>query len=252
MRAGEEIATHYETREYVQAMRLIMGLADRTNQYVDEAKPWVLAKEAGREKEIQAICTQALNLFRVLTVYLKPVLPRLAEKVEVLFAAGSLSWDKDIPPLLGQCIQPFQNLMNRIDPSLLQAMLEDSMTDLQPTTSSPLRENPLAAPITLEGFAQVDLRITRIIKAEHIPNADKLLRLTLDLGGEIRTVFAGIKLAYDPATLEGRLTVMVANLTPRKMHFGLSEGMVLAAGPGGQDIFLLSPDNGAKPGMRVK
>ncbi len=252
VRAGEEIAAHYEAREYVQAMRLIMGLADRTNQYVDETKPWVLAKEAGREKEIQAICTQALNLFRVLMIYLKPVLPRLAEKVEVLFAAGSLGWDKDIPPLLGQYIQPFQNLMNRIDSSLLRAMLEASMTDLQPAASSPLRENPLAAPITLEDFTQVDLRITRIIKAEHIPNADKLLRLTLDLGGEIRTVFAGIKSAYDPAALEGRLTVMVANLTPRKMRFGLSEGMVLAAGPGGQDIFLLSSDNGAKPGMRVK
>ena len=255
VRSAEEIAGLYERREFAQAMREIMALADLANQYIDERKPWALIKEAGREAEVQDVCTLGLNLYRVLVTYLKPVLPRLAERSEDFLGAGPLLWSSVEQPLLDARINAFTPLLTRIDPNAINAMLDEAKENLTPTPAQPagpLASDPVAAEIAYEDFAKVDLRVARIVKAEHVEGADKLLRLTLDLGGEQRNVFAGIKSAYDPASLEGRLTVMVANLAPRKMKFGLSEGMVLAAGPGGKDLFILSPDTGAQPGMRVK
>ncbi|MEJ2479716.1 MAG: methionine--tRNA ligase [Acidihalobacter sp.] len=252
----EEIAELYERREYGQAMRKIMGLADRANQYIDEHKPWVLIKNPERASEVQGVCTQGLNLFRVIVSYLKPVLPQLAEKAEAFFNAGELAWGDIAEPLLASRVEKFQALMTRIDTGAIEAMIEASKEDLQasaaPAAGGPLTDDPIRDEIAYDDFAKVDLRVARIAKAEHVEGAEKLLRLTLDLGGETRNVFAGIKSAYDPTELEGQLTVMVANLAPRKMRFGVSEGMVLAAGPGGKDIFILNPDDGAEPGMRVK
>jgi methionyl-tRNA synthetase len=201
-----------------------------------------------------------LNLFRLLVIYLKPVLPVLAEKVETFLNIDALSWQDLQAPLLEHRINTFKPLMTRVEKDNIDAMIENSKEDLETTTTEatenkaagPLQENPLADEISIDDFFKVDLRVARILKAEHVEGADKLLQLTLDIGGEQRNVFAGIKAAYDPASLEGRLTVMAANLAPRKMRFGLSEGMVLAAGPGGSEIFILSPDDGAEPGMRIK
>ena len=258
--AGESIAAHYEAREYGRAVREIMALSDRANQYIDERKPWVIAKEAGREAELQAICSTGLNLFRVLVGYLKPILPRLAEQAEDFLQIEPMQWDTQAEPLTDHRIAKFKPLMTRVEKDRIDAMIEDSKEDLQaeaavsapPAADSPLAKEPIAETIAFDDFAKVDLRIARILRAEQVEGADKLLRLTLDLGGETRNVFAGIKSAYRPEDLEGRLTVMVANLAPRKMRFGVSEGMVLAAGPGGSELYLLSPDEGAQPGMRVK
>ena len=254
-RAGDEIAGLYERREFGQAMRVIMSLADTANQYVDEQKPWVLAKQEDTLPQVQGICTQGINLFRVLMTYLKPVLPAMAERAETFLDVEPLTWDAVAKPLTGTRIKPYEPLMTRVDPEAVKALLEASKESLEPTASKPagpLAKDPIRDEISFDDFAKVDLRIARIAQAEHVEGADKLLRLTLDLSGETRQVFAGIKSAYDPADLEGRLTVMVANLAPRKMKFGVSEGMVLAAGPGGKDLFILSPDEGAEPGMRVK
>lgn len=254
--ANDDIAALYEKREYGQAMRKIMALADLANQYIDEAKPWVLIKDAEQAAQVQQICTVGLNCFRLLVGYLKPVLPKLAEQAEEFLNISPLQWS-DLPTLLtGSSIKKFKPLMTRIDDEKINAILESSKTslatnDATPTTG-PLAEDPISPEIKFEDFAKIDLRIAKIKKAEHVDGADKLLRLTLDLGGETRNVFAGIKSAYQPEDLEGKLTVMVANLAPRKMRFGLSEGMVLAAGPGGKDLFILNPDEGAVPGMRVK
>ena len=258
--AGESIAAHYEAREYGRAVREIMALSDRANQYIDERKPWVIAKEAGREAELQAICSTGLNLFRVLVGYLKPILPRLAAQAEDFLQIEPMQWDTQAEPLTDHRIAKFKPLMTRVEKDRIDAMIEDSKEDLQaeaavsapPAADSPLAKEPIAETIAFDDFAKVDLRIARILRAEQVEGADKLLRLTLDLGGETRNVFAGIKSAYRPEDLEGRLTVMVANLAPRKMRFGVSEGMVLAAGPGGSELYLLSPDEGAQPGMRVK
>ncbi len=259
--AGAEIAELYEKREYAHAMRAIMALADRANQYIDENKPWVLIKDEGMESAVQDICTVGLNLFRVLIAYLKPVLPITTAKVESFFNFGELTWHNIQRPLVDHEISAFEPLMTRIDPKAVEAMLEESKATVavaQPpvTATNPHLENfPIGETIEFDDFAKVDLRIARIVKAEHVQGADKLLQLTLDLGGETRNVFAGIKSAYSPEELEGKLTVMVANLAPRKMRFGMSEGMVLAAGPGGKDgkqIFILNPDEGAEPGMKVK
>ncbi|EHQ52834.1 methionyl-tRNA synthetase [Ectothiorhodospira sp. PHS-1] len=255
VRAGEEIAGHYERREFGQAMREIMALADLANQYVDEQKPWVLAKQEDGQAHVQAVCTQGINLFRAILTYLRPVLPSMAEKAEGFLGIPALTWEAVQQPLVGTRINAYEPLMTRVDPQAVQTLLEASKESLAPTPTQPqgsLARDPIREEITYDDFAKVDLRIARISRAEHVEGADKLLRLTLDLGGETRQVFAGIKSAYDPADLEGRLTVMVANLAPRKMKFGLSEGMVLAAGPGGKDLFILSPDTGAQPGMRVK
>ena len=252
---GEQIADLFENREYARAVREIMALADQANQYIDEAKPWVLAKEAGRETEVQAVCTMGLNLFRTLMVYLKPVLPRLAEQAEAFLNLPAQSWADVQQPLLGHRVEAYKPLMTRVDPEAVSTMVEESretLTEQKPTAPGPLDENPIAEEIEFDDFAKVDLRIARIDNAQHVKGADKLLQLTLDLGGETRNVFAGIKSAYAPEDLIGRHTVMVANLKPRKMRFGVSEGMVLAAGPGGKDLWILEPDEGAKPGMRVK
>jgi len=256
--AAGSIAESYEKLEYSRAMREIMALADRVNQYIDEQKPWVIAKDQGKSEELQAVCTMGLNCFRSLIIYLKPVLPRIAEKTESFLNIQPLVWDDYATPLLDHEIKPFIPLMTRVDKKDVDAMIEDSKEHLEAKDTGaraqvkPVNLEPVATEIGIEDFTRIDLRVARIVKAAEVEGADKLLQLTLDIGLETRNVFAGIKSAYSPEDLEGRLTVMVANLAPRKMRFGISEGMVLAAGPGGEEIYLLSPDSGAQPGMRVK
>jgi methionyl-tRNA synthetase len=237
-------------------MREIMALADRANQYIDEKKPWALAKQPGAEAEVQAVCGMGLNLFRVLMIDLKPVLPGMAAQVEQFLQIPPLRWADLDAPLLGHAIAEFKPLMQRVDLVQIAAMVEDSKENYPAAEEAakpagPLADDPISPTVTIEEFAKVDLRVARIVKAEAVTGADKLVRLELDLGGETRQVFAGIKSAYAPADLQGRLTVMVANLAPRKMRFGVSEGMVLAAAGGG-GIYLLAPDAGAEPGMRVR
>lgn len=254
--ATDKIAELYESRRYNQAIREIMALADKANQYVDEQKPWVLIKDEATQAQVQGICTQGINMFRAIVSYLKPVLPKLAADSEAFLDAGELNWNSPQQALLDTQIKKFKPLMVRVDSKHVDAMIEDNKQAAPvPSTpvaaDSPLSKDPISDTITYDDFAKIDLRIAKIVKAEHVKGADKLIQLTLDIG-EDRNVFAGIKSAYDPADLEGRLTVMVANLAPRKMRFGVSEGMVLAAGPGDKDLFILSPDSGAQPGMRVK
>lgn len=278
---GEMIAALYEQREYSKALREIMALADRANAYIAERAPWALAKADPKDPDVQAICSVGLNLFRLLMIYLKPVLPHMATQGEAFLNVAPLSWADHHSTLQGHRINAFVPLMSRVDPVKVQAVIDATRTlaaaqstaaptapagkAATPTASGPKATakhdrsgfEPFAEEIDFAAFARVDLRIARITHAEAVPEADKLLRLQLDLGTDAdgqpitRTVFSGIKSAYDPATLIGRLTVVVANLAPRKMKFGLSEGMVLAAGPGGADIWLLQPDSGARPGMRV-
>ncbi|PLW66734.1 methionine--tRNA ligase [Pseudohalioglobus lutimaris] len=252
--AGDSIAVLYEQREFNTAVREVMALADRANQYIDNRKPWVLAKEAGREPEVHEVCSVGINLFRVLMTYLKPVLPAMAEKSES-FLNTSLDWTSLDAPLVDHELSAFKPLIQRIDLKNVEAMVESSKT-AEPAKTAPA---PKAAPalesetIQFDDFAKIDLRIAEITAADHVEGADKLLKLTLDLGDlGSKQVFAGIKAAYQPEDLVGKLTVMVANLAPRKMRFGVSEGMVLAAGPGGEDIYLLEPHAGARPGMPVK
>lgn len=256
--AGERIGHYFEQREYGRAIREIMALADKANRYVDDKAPWVLAKQEGKDPELQAICSVGINLFRVLMTYLKPVMPNLAERSEA-FLNYTLSWNSVSEPLLDHTVNKFNALFSRMDMDKIDAMIEDSKEDLAAeaalTTaplSGPLVDDPISETISFDDFAKVDLRVVLIKKAESVPKANKLLRLELDLGGETRQVFAGIKSAYKPEDLEGKLTVMVANLAPRQMSFGLSEGMVLAAGPGGEDLWILEPHAGAQPGMRIK
>jgi len=256
--AGDTIATLYESREFSHAMREIMALADLANQYIDEQKPWVLAKDETTSTQAQAIYSTGVNLFRVLMTYLKPVLPVMAEKAETFLNIGTLNWNSCIEPLTAHPIKKFKPLMTRVEQEKIDAVLTDAQKNLaakqpvKPVKKETDNMDPIADTIQFDDFAKIDLRIARIAKAEHVEGADKLLRLTLDLGSETRNVFAGIKSAYAPEDLEGKLTVMVANLAPRKMRFGISEGMVLAAGPGGEDLWILEPDEGAQPGMRVK
>ena len=255
--ANKSIANAYDAREFSRAMREIMALADKVNQYIDDHKPWVIAKQENSDDELQAVCTMGINSFCLLVLYLKPVLPVMATKAEVFLNIEPLQWQDAQTALTNHKIKPFKPLMTRVEQEKLEAMIEDSKDDLVATTndteiSGPLSENPIADEITIDDFMKVDLRVAKIIKAEHVDGADKLLQLTLDLGGETRNVLAGIKSAYQPEDLEGKMTVMVANLAPRKMRFGLSEGMVLAAGSGGKELFILSPDSGAEPGMKVK
>jgi len=252
--ARETIATDFEERNYQAAVRRIMALADEANRYIDEEKPWQRIKEEGHEADVHGVCTQGINLFRVLVSYLSPVLPFTADRAAAFLGCGVNDWSQLDNPLLDAPLNTFEALLTRIDPLKVEAMIEDSKESLQPA-AAPATGRPAVADIApeigIEEFAKVDLRVARIVKAEHVEGADKLLRLTLDIGNQERTVFAGIRSAYDPADLEGRLTVMVANLKPRKMRFGTSEGMVLAAGPGGSDLFILEPDEGATPGQRV-
>jgi methionyl-tRNA synthetase len=265
------IADLYESREFGKAMREIMALADKANQYIDEKKPWLIAKEEGKDAELHAVCSMGVNLFRLLVVYLRPVIPTLASNAESFLNIPAQSWPDEVQPLLGHKINSFVPLMTRVEPDKIAAIVEASKENLEKTPSVSAKpakpaavietnpeqvakaiSEPIAEAIEIEDFAKIDLRIARIVKAESVEGAEKLLQLTVDLGGETRNIFAGIKSAYAPEELEGKLTVVVANLKPRKMRFGTSEGMVLAAGPGGKDIWVLSPDQGAQPGMRVK
>jgi len=257
--APEEVAGYYAKREFGKALRKIMHLADLANQYVDANKPWELAKETAKEGSLHAVCSTALALFRDLTLYLAPVLPQTALRACQLLNLDILRWDdawKHLPA--GHRTKPYQHLMTRVDQKQIAALLDANRENMQVASTSVApasvaRTIPAvdSTTIGIDDFTKIDLRIARIVKAEHIEQADKLLKLTLDLGAEERTVFAGIKTAYRPEQLVGRLTVLVANLAPRKMKFGVSEGMVLAAG-NGEGIYLLSPDDGAGPGMRVK
>lgn len=259
---GDEIAAAYEACEYAKAMRLIMELADAANPFVEHAKPWEMKKDADRQDELRDVCTVALNLFRQLAIYLSPVLPKLAADCAELLGDPIESWDQAKTPLLGRPVNKFKRMMNRIQVEDLQKMIEESKENSEAEAAAPLntygdsdqplKDEPMSEEITIEDFMKVDLRVARVLSAEHVPEANKLLKLTLGLGGdETRQVFAGIKAAYDPEELVGRKVVMVANLKPRKMRFGLSEGMVTAAGPGGPDVFILGIDDGALPGQRV-
>ncbi|OQR29018.1 methionine--tRNA ligase [Pseudomonas sp. Bc-h] len=260
--AAPSIAEAYEARDFARAMREIMALADRANAWIADKAPWSLAKQEGKQEEVQGICALGVNLFRQLVIFLKPVLPNLAADAEQFLNVAPLTWNDHLTLLSNHQLNPFQALMTRIDPAKVEAMTNASKEDLTASATDTggtaqgngeLTRDPLSAEIDFDAFAAIDLRVALIEKAEHVEGADKLLRLTLDIGDEKRNVFSGIKSAYpNPAELEGRLTMMIANLKPRKMRFGISEGMVMAAGPGGEEIYLLSPDSGAKPGQRIK
>ena len=251
--AKDSIANHYENRDFSKAIREIMALADLANEYIAAKEPWKLNKDPDQQQKVQNICSLGINMFRVILTYLKPVLPSMAEAGET-FLNDSLTWESVNQPLVKHQINPFTPLMQRIEKERVDAMVEASKQDLpkaiDPIISGPLADEPLADEISFDDFIKVDLRVALIVKAEHVEGADKLLQLTLDIGGETRQVFSGIKSSYDPQSLEGRLTVMVANLAPRKMRFGMSEGMVLAAADK-KGIYLLEPDSGAQPGQRV-
>jgi methionyl-tRNA synthetase len=266
--ASTAIATAYEACDYREATRLVMALADAANEYVEQKAPWTLKKDPARARELQDVCTVVLNLFRQIAVYLAPVLPELAAKAGALLHAPIRHFEDAQQPLLGTKVAPFSHMMSRMEPKQVEAMFAESAAEAAaakeaaqaqaaPTgnaaedSGEPLQKEPLAAEITIDDFQKVDLRVARVLAAEEVPEAKKLLRLTLSLGGgQTRNVFAGIKGAYDPKSLVGRLVVMVANLAPRKMKFGMSEGMVIAAGTDGE-VYLLSPDSGAKPGQRL-
>lgn len=290
---GDVIADLYEKREFGKAMKEIMTLADRANEYIQDKAPWAMNKEEGREQEVIDVCSVSINLFRQLITYLAPVLPEIAEKTRTFLNLDTLNWESRTHILLDHEINKFKPMLGRAEMKSVEAILEETKADLRkeailngeaPAEEEPAEEKKLSAKerkkiekerraaekaanapklredgneeiadeIQFEDFAKVDLRIAKIIKAAHVEGADKLLQLTLDIGnGETRNVFSGIKAAYQPEDLEGKLTVMVANLAPRKMKFGMSEGMVLAAGPGGSDLWILEPHEGAQPGMRV-
>jgi methionyl-tRNA synthetase len=264
--AGQEIADAYENCDYARAMRLIMELAASANVYIDGKEPWKLAKDPARAQEAQDACTVGLNLFRQIAVYLAPVLPKLAEQAGALLQEPITNWQQAHAPLVGTQVAPFSHMMKRLELKDFEAMVEESKEGQESGVKS--QESGVASPadsdaallaeplvtdlISIDDFTKVDLRVARVINAEEVPEAKKLLKLTLGLGGDVkRQVFAGIKAAYKPEELVGRLVIVVANLQPRQMKFGLSEGMVTACGPGGEEVFLLSLDEGAKPGMRV-
>ncbi len=267
-KAGDEIARLYEACDYSKATRLIIDLADKANPYVENNAPWELKKQADQATRLQDVCTVSLNVFRQLVIYLAPILPDVARKTGELFGedlVGPGSWEKSKTPLTARKIAKFQHMMQRVDPARVQNMIAESCEEVPeiklPGAAAPncqdsgdvLKADPISEQISFEDFAKIDLRVARIIEASQVKGADKLVQLKLSLGGEeTRQVFAGIKSAYTPEELIGRLVVMVANLAPRKMKFGVSEGMIIAAGPGGEDIFVLSPDEGAVPGQRVK
>jgi methionyl-tRNA synthetase len=260
---GNEIRDAYEATDYSRAMRIIMNLADRANPYVEERRPWDLRKDPAKARELQDVCTVALNLFRQIVVYLTPVLPRLAQQTGDLLHAPITSWSQSQTPLIGTPVAKFTHMLRRVEEKDVIAMIEESKSGAAALAagasatswndpSAALDAEPLAPECTIDDFQKVDLRVARIIAAEDVPDAKKLLKLTLSLGGDVtKTVFAGIKETYKPDDLLGRLVVCVANLAPRKMKFGTSEGMVTAAGPGGSEVFLLGVDSGAVPGQRV-
>ena len=270
---AEQIATYYESREYNKAIREIMALTDKANKYIDEKAPWVIAKEEGKEAELQAVCSMGIELFRVLMAYLKPVLPKLAERAEG-FLQTELRWDNINQPLLGHTLAPFKALFSRLEKKQIDAVVEETKalfansakadaeankaaekTAAKSTALSSENANvePIAETITIDDFAKLDMRVAKVLKCEAVPESNKLLSFELDLGDHTRQVFSGIKAAYSkPEELEGRFVIMVANLAPRKMKFGVSEGMILSAGTGGSNLFLLSADSGVTAGMQVK
>ncbi|MFT6791126.1 MAG: methionyl-tRNA synthetase [Cellvibrionaceae bacterium] len=259
--ANEVITQLYENREFSRAMREIMNLADLANEYIAAKAPWALAKQEDKARAVLDVCTQAINMFRALMTYLKPVLPVLVNHAEA-FLNESLTWDNAMEFKTGHSINPFKPLLSRVEKKQVDAMTNTVKEALPKTQAQSSPESPtlkalgphkevLADEISFDIFSKIDLRVAKIIQAKIVDGADKLLQLELDLGGETRQVFSGIKSAYSAEDLKGKLTVVVANLAPRKMKFGVSEGMVLAAGPGGRDIFLLEPHQGAQPGMRI-
>jgi methionyl-tRNA synthetase len=268
--SAERIAEYYEEREFSKAVREIMRLADVVNSFIDKNKPWVIAKDDSKNEELHFVCSEALYCFRMLMIFLKPILPSMSEKAaDFLNVSDRMNW-KDINNYPSNKLRKFKPLMTRIEQKDIDAMLESTKDDIEKESETAAQSvstkgqakagsndiapivDPIADTITIDDFAKIDLRVAKIVKAEHVEGADKLLQLTLDIGNGQRNVFAGIKSAYAPEDIEGKLTVMVANLAPRKMRFGVSEGMVLAAGPGGKDLFILEPHEGAKPGMKVK
>jgi methionyl-tRNA synthetase len=250
---ADQVAAWYEKDETSRVVREVSRLADLANQYIAEHAPWKLIKEEDQRDKVQDVCSMGLNLFRVLILYLKPILPKTAAEAETFLGIESAAWDDLGKPLLDHRINPFKPLFTRLERSTLDQLIDASR---EPESSAeqtePVAEQPTDRTIGIDDFAKVELKVARIARAELVDGADKLLKLTLDLGDSQREVFSGIRLAYDPADLVGELTVVVANLAPRKMRFGVSEGMVLAAGPGGEDIFLIKPDSGAVPGMVVR
>jgi len=283
--AAATIAADYEQREYSRAVRRIMALADRANQYIDEEKPWLAAKDPKAAADVVGVCTQGINLFRALMIYLKPILPAVAERAEKLLAAGELAWNDVTAPLLGRKIARFEPLLQRVELATLDTIVAETRAQIDRATAAPATADgsaartatpvskpaggalasaaaaqPVTSAATVDGapaeidlpqFAKTDLRVARVLDASHVDGADKLLKLTLDVGDSKRTVFAGIRSGYEPQALVGKLVILVANLKPRKMRFGVSEGMVLAASGEGGGPFLLSPDSGAAPGMKV-
>jgi methionyl-tRNA synthetase len=260
------IREHYEHREFGKAVREIMELADAMNAAIDREKPWEIAKDASQAKRLHEVCSDCIHAFRQLTLFLAPILPRTAERAAALLGLSlPLQWSQ-LHAAGATTIKPYEHLLQRVDAKQLEALFDTGSDKTKPEVgatapvksqaSKTTKDAPATAATTheatIEDFAKIDLRIAKILQAESVEGADKLLKLTLDIGDAQRTVFAGIRSAYTPEQLVGRLTVVLANLKPRKMRFGLSEGMVLAAGPGGKDIFLLSPDSGATPGMQVK
>jgi methionyl-tRNA synthetase len=272
-KTGSEIKEAYDATDYSKAMRLILGLADRANPYVEDRKPWELRKDASRARELQDVCTVALNLFRQIVVYLAPVLPRLAKQTGELLNDPITSWEQSQRPLVGTQVAKFTHMLRRVEEKDVQAMIEETksaagspiaeatrLPAASPSSDSTkwndsgnaLAAEPLAAECTIDDFTKADLRVARVVAAEDVPEAKKLLKLTLSLGGgTTKNVFAGIKEAYKPEDLVGKLVVCVANLAPRTMKFGVSEGMVCASGPGGPDVFVITVDEGAVPGQRV-
>ena len=265
--AKNKIGDYFEAREYSKAIRLIMALADKANQYINDKEPWVIAKTDKQSPELQAICSSGINAFRLLICYLKPVLPNMASDAEQFLAIEPLIWSDADNLLRGHKINKFKPLMTRVETDKVQAMVDATQKEFEIQAQTKAKSDPAKQPaenttgfeseIDFNDFAKVDLRVAEIINADHVKDADKLLKLVLNLGkdknGEdiTRTVFSGIKSAYDPDALVGMLTVVVANLKPRKMKFGMSEGMILAAGPGGKEIWLFEPHVGAQPGMRI-
>jgi methionyl-tRNA synthetase len=251
---GLDIQNAFENREFSKATREIMALADDVNAWIAEVAPWQLAKNEATLPDVQPICTTAINAFRLLVLYLKPVMPTLSNKVQNFLQVDSLDYESLDHTLLDHQIEAFTPLITRIEMKDVEAMIQSGATEVKETTQTvtPSDIEPIEFECTIDDFAKVDLRVATIVTAESVEGADKLLKLTLDIGGEQRQVFSGIKAAYRAKDLIGRQTVVVANLEPRKMKFGLSEGMVLAAGPGGSEIYLLEPDQGAQAGQRIR
>jgi methionyl-tRNA synthetase len=251
--AATLIAECYETRDFGRALREIMHLTDKANQYVNDNKPWEIAKQGGQDTLLHEVCSVSMNLFRLLTLYLKPVLPKLAADVEQFLNIPAMTW-ADAQTLLTQhTINSYSHLMTRVEQKQVDTMIAANIVETPEPAKAAVTIVPIADTISIDDFSKIDLRVAHIVNAEHVEGADKLIRLTLDIGeGITRNVFAGIKSAYDPAQLIGRMTIMVANLAPRKMKFGLSEGMVLAASGDTPGLYILSPDTGATAGMQVK